>query len=310
VRRLLVTLLVASTALVGALAGATTVAGAATGSLAGITVSGDAGQKPAVTFDKPFSVKASEHRQITAGTGEKLAKGTTVSVDFVVLDARTGDEIQSTYGSTAPSIPLDPKQTRTALVSGLVGESVGTRELIAIAPKDGVATSIAKQNKAVKKTDTLLFVVDVKGTVLARAKGTAVPPVAGLPTVKLASTGKPTIKVPKKTAPTQLVVQPLIKGTGSVVKAGQTISVQYTGVIWDTNKKFDSSWDRGQATDFPIGSGQVISGWDEGLVGQTVGSQVLLVVPPDKGYGAQGQAQAGIKGTDTLVFVVDILDAR
>jgi peptidylprolyl isomerase len=125
--------------------------------------------------------------------------------------------------------------------------------------------------------------------------------------VKLASTGKPTIKVPKKTAPTQLVVQPLIKGTGSVVKAGQTISVQYTGVIWDTNKKFDSSWDRGQATDFPIGSGQVISGWDEGLVGQTVGSQVLLVVPPDKGYGAQGQAQAGIKGTDTLVFVVDML---
>ena len=53
----------------------------------------------------------------------------------------------------------------------------------------------------------------------------------------------------------------------------------------------------------------MIAGWDEGLVGQTVGSQVLLVVPPDKGYGAAGQPNAGISGTDTLVFVVDILDA-
>jgi len=102
-------------------------------------------------------------------------------------------------------------------------------------------------------------------------------------------------------------VQPLIKGTGPVVQSGQTISAQYTGVVWDTGKQFDSSWDRGQPTPFVIGKGQVIAGWDEGLVGQTVGSQVLLIVPPDKGYGASGQSSAGIKGTDTLVFVVDIL---
>jgi peptidylprolyl isomerase len=255
-------------------------------------------------------VKTTQHRELTAGTGDKLAKGATVTVDFVALDARTGAEIQSTYGSSQASIPLDPKQTRAALVDGLVGKSVGGRELIAVAPKDGIAQSIAKSNPAVKKNDTILFVVDPVRLHLVRAKGTAVPPVAGLPTVKLAANGKPTIKVPKATAPTSLVAQPLIKGTGPVVKAGQTISVQYTGVIWDTNKKFDSSWDRHQAADFPIGASQVIPGWDEGLVGQTVGSQVLLVVPPDKGYGSQGQAQAGIKGTDTLVFVVDILDAQ
>ncbi len=64
-----------------------------------------------------------------------------------------------------------------------------------------------------------------------------------------------------------------------------------------------------RTADFVIGNGQVIAGWDEGLVGQTVGSQVLLVVPPDKGYGTAGNTDAGIKGTDTLVFVVDILDA-
>ena len=147
-------------------------------------------------------------------------------------------------------------------------------------------------------------------TPLARATGDAVAPVDGQPTVTLAADGKPTITIPSGVAaPTSLVVQPLIKGTGPVVTAGQTISVHYTGVIYDGGKQFDSSWDRGQPADFVIGKGQVIPGWDEGLVGQTVGSQVLLVVPPDKGYGAQGQSSAGIKGTDTLVFVVDILDA-
>jgi len=93
------------------------------------------------------------------------------------------------------------------------------------------------------------------------------------------------------------------------VQPGQTIDVQYTGAIWDTGKVFDSSWKNGQSVRFPIGTGSVIAGWDEGLVGQTVGSQVLLVIPPDKGYGATGQPAAGIKGTDTLVFVVDILGA-
>jgi FKBP-type peptidyl-prolyl cis-trans isomerase len=311
VRRLLAAFLVASSAVAGVatFAGAAPSA-AASSSLTDVTVASATGQKPTLTFTKPFSVKATQHRELTAGAGDKIAKGATVTVDFVAVDARTGDEIQSTYGSTQASIPLDPKQTRAALVDGLVGKSVGGRELIAVAPKDGIAQSIAKSNPAVKKDDTLLFVVDPVRLHLVRAKGTAVAPVAGLPKVKLAASGQPTIKVPKTKAPTSLVVQPLIKGTGPVVKSGQTISVQYTGVIWDTNKKFDSSWDRKQAADFPIGAGQVIAGWDEGLVGQTVGSQVLLVVPPDKGYGSQGQPQGGIKGTDTLVFVVDILDAQ
>jgi peptidylprolyl isomerase len=308
VRRLLVVLLVACFAVAGlaGLAGA-----AAPAALAEVTVSGAAGQKPTVTFTMPFNVTKSAHRQITAGTGTKLAKGDTVHVNLLVLDARTGAELQSSYSSTPAVLQLDPKKTRGAVVSGLVGQSVGARELIAMAPKDGLAASIAAQNSTVQKDDTVLFVVDVIDVVsppLKRAAGTAVTPPAGLPTAKLASNGKPTIKVPKTAAPTQLVVQPLIKGTGPVVAAGQTITVHYTGVIWDTNKKFDSSWDRKETLQTEIGSGQVIAGWDEGLVGQTVGSQVLLVVPPDKGYGAQGSPPK-IKGTDTLVFVVDLLGA-
>jgi peptidylprolyl isomerase len=110
-------------------------------------------------------------------------------------------------------------------------------------------------------------------------------------------------------ASSSLVVQPLVVGTGPVVEAGQTVVVHYTGIVFGTGKQFDSSWDRGQAAEFVIGKSQVIAGWDKGIVGQTVGSQLLLVIPPADGYGTSGNSSAGISGTDTLVFVVDILDA-
>ena len=99
-------------------------------------------------------------------------------------------------------------------------------------------------------------------------------------------------------------------GTGASPQKGQTCVMHYTGWLWtDGGKgaKFDSSHDRRSPFSFALGRGQVIKGWDDGLVGKRVGSQVLLVVPPADGYGKSGSSQAGIKGTDTLVFVVDIL---
>jgi peptidylprolyl isomerase len=105
------------------------------------------------------------------------------------------------------------------------------------------------------------------------------------------------------------VGQLLIKGTGAAITAGQTVTVNYVGVLWATGKQFDSSWSRTPTT-FKIGLGQVIPGWDKVLVGNTVGSQVLMVIPPADAYGAAGAPNAGISATDTLVFVVDLLDAR
>lgn len=304
-RRLGAILVTGMVALVGTIAPAT----AAPGPLAKVTVTGDVGQQPAVTFSKPFAAKTSAHREITAGTGERLGKGSKITFDYLVVNGRTGKELDSSFGQGPASLTLDKRQSPAWIVNALTGASVGTRELIAIAPKDGLAAELKGQGA--KKSDTLLFVVDVTGvkTPLARATGDPVAPVAGLPTVTLAADGKPTIEVPSTAAPADLVVQPLIKGTGPTVAAGQTITVHYTGVIWASGKQFDSSWARGAPIDFGIGTAQVIAGWDEGLVGQTVGSQVLLVVPPAKGYGPKGRSDAGIAGTDTLAFVVDILDA-
>jgi peptidylprolyl isomerase len=144
---------------------------------------------------------------------------------------------------------------------------------------------------------------------LKRATGSAVAPVAGLPTVTLGKDGAPTITVPKGDPPAKLVAQPLIEGTGPAVKSGQKITVHYTGVLYETGKVFDSSWTKGQATTFPIGTGGVIPGWDKSLVGRKVGSQMLLVIPPSDGYGDTGSGDTIPPGA-TLVFVVDILDAH
>ncbi len=303
---LLVTVAIA----VGALTVLAAPGGAAADPLAAVTVSTDVTRKPTVKFDAPFAVKKTADSVVTAGTGDALVDGAGVKFDYVLVDGRTGKTVQTSYGKTQAALVLDTKKTNKQLVTALTGQQVGSRVLLAIAGKDGLAKKL--NSKKVKKDDTLLFVIDVKSTSvpLTRATGEAVPPVDGLPTVTLADNGKPTITVPSGvTAPTTLVVQPLIKGSGPAVQSGQTISVHYTGVIWDTGKQFDSSWDRSEPLETVIGTGQVIPGWDEGLVGQTVGSQVLLVIPPDKGYGTTGSSDGTIKGTDTLVFVVDILNA-
>ncbi|HLM17025.1 MAG TPA: FKBP-type peptidyl-prolyl cis-trans isomerase [Acidimicrobiia bacterium] len=297
------------TAGLGAAAVVALPAGAATG-LDGVTVSTDTTVKPTVKFDKPFAIKKTADSVVAAGTGQALAAAQSITFDYVLVDGRTGKEVQTSYGRTSASMVLDPAKTNVQLVTSLTGKTVGSRVLVGIAAKDGLAKRL--KSKAVKKDDTLLFVIDVKSvrTPLAKATGEPLAPVAGLPTVMVAADGKPTITIPSGVAaPTTLGSQVLIKGTGPVVEAGQTVSVHYTSVIYDGGKQLDSSWDRGTPVDAVIGKGQVIAGWDEGLVGQTVGSQVLLVLPPDKAYGTQGEASGGIKGTDTLVFVIDILDA-
>ena len=281
-------------------------AGASPETFDAVTVTGSAGEKPVVSVNAPFGVKNSAVDVISTGHGAKAPKGSTIMFDYVIVNGRTGEEIESSFGSAPLSMVLDPKQAEPALVKNLIGTPTGSRVLVAVAPKEGLAKAASAKAPNIQKDDTLLFLFDIRES-LTRAKGAAVAPVDGLPTVTLAKNGAPTIRMPKSDPPTELVAQPLIKGDGPVVTAGETISVQYTGAVWRNGKVFDSSWTRGQSMNVPIATGQVIQGWDEGLVGQTVGSQVLLVVPPNKGYGDSGQPQAGIKGTDTMVFVVDIL---
>ena len=120
---------------------------------------------------------------------------------------------------------------------------------------------------------------------------------------------KPEVPIPDGPAPTELVLDDLTEGTGPEAAAGQQVDVHYVGVSWSTGKQFDASWDRRATFDFKLGGGQVIKGWDQGVVGMKVGGRRRLTIPPALGYGAQG-AGGVIAPNETLIFVVDLVSVR
>ena len=109
--------------------------------------------------------------------------------------------------------------------------------------------------------------------------------------------------------PADLVLEDLEEGAGAEAQSGQQVEVHYVGVAWSDGQQFDASWDRNDPFVFGLGQGQVIAGWDQGVAGMKVGGRRRITIPPHLGYGSRG-AGGVIKGGETLVFVVDLLDVR
>jgi peptidylprolyl isomerase len=294
----------------------------AASALDGITVSGTF-KAPKVTFKtKPLSVKSTTTRVVTAGKGAKLSKFDVIMISYAIFNGKNGKQLSSNFGIELAPMDLSSNTMIKGLNKGLTGQQVGSWLLVAVPPADAYGAKGLAQ-AGIGPTDTIVFLIDLVSarTPLAKAGGIAVQPNAGLPTVIVDGAKPAQITVPKTPAPTKLVVQPLIKGLGAVVKSGQSIQVYYTGVLWKDGKTFDASGDPqpgalyGGPVDVQIGTGKVIAGWDKGLVGQTVGSRILLIVPPAEGYGAKGSPPIGVEGSppigpkDTMVFVVEILSA-
>ena len=120
---------------------------------------------------------------------------------------------------------------------------------------------------------------------------------------------KPSVSIPAENPPADLVIEDLTLGTGAEATSGCNVDVHYVGVAWSTGKEFDASWNRSETFEFRLGAGQVISGWDKGVAGMKVGGRRRLTIPPHMGYGNQG-AGGVIKGGETLVFVVDLLNVN
>ncbi|HKB29989.1 MAG TPA: FKBP-type peptidyl-prolyl cis-trans isomerase [Streptosporangiaceae bacterium] len=280
-----------------------------------VNVTGAFGKNPAVHIPK---VKPSSHllvKTVVKGNGPQLGQGDVFVGNYVgyVWSGTTSTLKVDTFTQPTPSLFPPGAQLLKGLKQALVGQRTGSRVLAVIPPADGYGAQGNPQG-GVKATDTLVFVVDLIKSYAATASagGQQVSTGGGtLPAVGNAQGSAPSVTIPNAAPPTTLAVRTLIKGTGPKVGKGQLIVVQYVGVIWASKKLFDSSWRNGAPLGFTVGAtpSQVIPGWDLGLVGQTIGSRVLLVIPPADGYGKAGNTQAGIKGTDTLVFVVDILGA-
>jgi peptidylprolyl isomerase len=260
---------------------------------------------------KPLTVTETQTRVLEGGDGPVVKGDEIVSLKYVLLNGKDGSQLDTNFGKQNLGLNLGDQNLLPGIKKGVANQKVGSRLLVAMPPKD----AFGEQGNAdikVAKDDTVVFLFDVVSATkpLKSAEGKAVNPPKDLPSAKVEE-GKPaTITIPKgQKPPKDTVAQVLVEGEGKKVEAGQTIRVSYTGALWKDGKNFDSSANSPEGYfETVIGQKQVITAWDTQLVGKTVGSRVLLVVPPKDGYGAAGSPPK-ISGTDTLVFVVDILAA-
>lgn len=268
--------------------------------LEGITYTTEAGKGPSdIKIASDLSTLSAFAAAVSVeGSGDALATGDTLEVNYVVTDDK-GEVLESTYeNGAATSLANSADQTVPQIVKALEGHKVGAFVTYAIPGNPATETTEA--------TTANVMILEITGKVPNRAWGEDQEvTVEGAPTVALDESGKPSITIPEGYEGTdELQVIVLKKGDGKVLAETDTITAHYTG--WNLKgQQFDSSWDRGAPTSFPLTG--VIEGWTKGLSGQTVGSQVLLVIPAEQGYGewAEGDADNAAKGD--LIFVVDIL---
>ena len=288
-------------------ASAATIEPAVTDDALAITVTGEVNPtvKPQVTFTTPFTVTETARKVVAAGSGAEIAAQDQVQFAYTLYAGSTGEEMDTSYGKTDARFKLG--EVTKGIARGMVGAHVGDRLAIAISPEDGFGDASTQFGKeGVDATTTFVLVADVVRIIPSMAEGTPVTPPANLPAVVLDDKGVPTgFTVSDPTPPADTVAQPLIQGTGATITSGMNVTMQYVGATLADGTVFETSW-TSQAFQTVIGTGQVIPGWDEGLVGQTVGSRVLLVIPAADAY---GDAPTGGQPAGALVFVVDVLDA-
>jgi peptidylprolyl isomerase len=291
--------------------------GAASGGdgLAGVEVSGQAGKAPKVEVDKGTTVDSTTTEVLAQGDGAEVTQGATVLVNYVAVNAKTGNTFANTYESGQPqTFTLDGAQgLPPGIIDSLVGSHGGDRVVSAVPPSDLFGPQGNPQVKVGGK-DTVVFVFDVEEASDPKPlegieAGTGSLP-ASFPQLQLDDDGTPTgFTADKSTvpAPKELHVHTLVEGDGPPVQTGDLLTAHYLGQIYPDGKIFDQSYSRGEPATFQVGVGALIPGWDKALVGVPKGSRLVLMVPPKEGYGSQGNPSGGIKGTDTLIFVVDVL---
>lgn len=253
-----------------------------------VTVTGEFGAMPAVEFAMPLEIDERARTIVTQGDGDAIAEGDMVSYALAIFDAETGEELDA-GGYDEPLLPVP-----IALGSG-ADEYFGCAE---------VGSRVVMTVPGAEESPATVWVLDVLDVVPTAAWGEDQDVVEGMPVVELAEDGTPSVTIPEGDAPDEVELAVLKKGDGPVVEPGDNVMVQYMGIKWSDGSEFDSSWSRGSATSFPTTG--VVDGFRMALEGQTVGSQVLVVIPPAYGYGVAGNEGHDLY-EETLVFVVDVL---
>lgn len=269
-----------------------------------VKVTGGFGELPTAEFPTPLTASKTERKILVEGDGAPALPGGAVTLDFSIYNGETGEILgQTKYdGTDLQTSSLDDTSLIHGLVATIQCAKAGSQIVSVIAPTDLLDQNGQPVGDLGKDT-TLVVVADLVSTSLARANGKDQPAQDGFPAVVLDANGVPGVTVPKTKAPTELKVEVLKKGDGPVVQAGGSVTVHYTGVLWSDGTVFDSSWSRKSPATFSLNG--VVPGFAQALEGQTVGSQIVAIIPPELGYGQQDNGT--IPAGSTLVFVIDIL---
>ena len=269
-----------------------------------VVVTGEFGEVPTVTFDAPWKVDVTIREVLVEGDGPIVPQRGYVQVNYYGINARTGELFDDSYSKGLP-LSLDLAYVVPGFQKGLSGLKAGSRVVIAMTGADGYDGTGGNEEAGIEIGDSLIFVVDVLRTATALPNGEVVPVNdLSLPTVT-GNIDNPKVTIPNTKAPTQLVVQQLIIGEGPEIVESDVIQIQYAEYIWDDSKMVRTTY---LYAPLQGALADTIAGWQEGLLGQTIGSRLMLVVPPDKAY-PKGNPKEGIPEGSTMVYVIDILYA-
>jgi len=276
-----------------------------------VSVSGAVGKPPEVKIDGPLKLEETQSQVITAGEGNPVVEGEKAVVHLYLANGTTGKKALTTYDQGQPvALEMKAEQLFPAVVDAIVGKPTGSRVAVATVPKDAYGEAGAPQI-GLKGADNAVFVVDILSVepteVIEGPEGSKADAPSEIPTIeeKAGNVTKLTFENAPEQPTDELQVIPLIEGEGPPVRDDSLVSFDYFGQVYGTDTVFDESYTK-EPVPFPVGVGGLIKAWDEGLVGLNRGSRVLIIAPPEFGYGPKGSPPK-IPGDATLAFVVDIL---
>jgi peptidylprolyl isomerase len=279
--------------------------------LEAVTISGDVGSAPEVKWKGSMDAGKVESETLVEGDGEPLKGQDDVLAHLWIGNGYSQETAFSTYDEKKAEL-LTVNNDLPEFLAGIRDATVGSRIAVTASAKEAFGPT-GNSQLGIANKDTVLVVIDLVSKVLDKPEGEESPYPDWMPKPKFRKgviKGFDFTAAPEPTGDLRRVQ--LIKGTGPRVKKGQTIAVRYLGQAFDGDKPFDENFGdtgTGQPTTFSIGTGAVIKGWDQGLEGVPVGSRVVLEIPPELGYGAEGSPDSGIPKDATLVFLIDVLAA-
>ncbi len=263
----------------------------------GVKLSGDFGKEVTAKFDTPTSVKELERTIVTKGDGEVTAIGDDVNAQITIFNGTTGESSFSQPGT----LTLGDESYIAAFVAGIECVPLGSR-VVTVVPSATFFDGEGNEQFGIEAGDDVVVVTDVIDKVVAPAAAETSDWTTDAAEVAFNGDAAPVLTLPQTDPPAELLLKVLEPGDGAVVASGDSVTLNYQGTSWDTGEIFDQSYGKAPAT---FATTQVIPGFGAALVGQKVGTKLVVSIPPAYAYGEEGSG-AELAG-QTLVFVIEIL---